>query len=261
MAAMSAAGEPEGGLGAKRGAFNRAVRIAVTENMARAVVEDDFHHFRLVVRHSGGALTSVETESIRYPFSLCPDAGGRLQELVGVALTVRAADVFRRTDPRLQCTHQFDLAALAVAAAARRTGRRYRVLVPDPVEQRTRATVWRDGAQVLSWNLEGYAVAAPLPFSGLELGKGFTDWVTRNLGADEAEAALVLRRAVFVSRGRRMRDELDARQHAPSGGGCWVHQPGRAETAMREIGSWRDFAGHAEDLTASDEDWLLFKDV
>lgn len=251
---MSANKEPGSGFGA----LNRVVRVTVAAGVARAAVEDDFHHFRLSVHHAHGKVTRIEPRSFRHPYSLCPDAGARLCELVGAALTPRAADVFRLTEPRQQCTHQFDLAAFAVAAAARGSGRCYRARVPDPVEGRTQATLWSNDEKVLVWDVEGYALAGPAPYAGLELGRGFTDWVTKNLDDEEAEAALVLRRGVFVSRGRGMREYLDKQTHAPSRGGCWVHQPGRAEAAKREVGSWRDFSGRAHDLTASDEAWLAF---
>jgi hypothetical protein len=246
---------------AKHGALNRAVRIAVAPGAVRAVVEDDFHHFRVALRHSAGSVTEIETESFRFPYSLCPDAGGRLRDLIGAPLTTRASEVFKYTNARLQCTHQFDLAALAIAAAARQRDVSYRAHVPDFVDRRSRATLSRRGACVLAWDVEGYALAGPDHYAGRDLGAGFTDWVANALDEDEAEAALVLRRAVFVSRGRRILPELNLRANARGGGGCWVQQPGRAEVARREHGSWRDFSSAADSLTASDGDWLAFSEV
>jgi Protein of unknown function (DUF2889) len=247
-------------MGMERGSLNRVVRTSVGAGAARAVVEDDFHHFRLTLRHDGRAVTALEPETLRSPFSLCAAAGERLDQVVGAALTPLAAEVFRHTEPRLQCTHQFDLAALAIAAAARGHGRSYRVHVPDPVEGRTHASVSLDGQLAMSWDVEGYAIAGPARFAGIGLGKGFTDWVTRHLDADQAETALVLRRGVFISRGRTKRVELDRQPHAPTSGGCWVQQPERAASALRNVGSWRDFSAGAQFLTVSDEAWLAFSD-
>jgi hypothetical protein len=241
-----------------RGSLHRTVRVAVGDGEARAVVEDDFHRFRVTIGHEAGVVTRAEAEAFRFPYSLCPAAGERLTEIVGMAVTPLMADVFRRTDARLQCTHQFDLAALAVAAAARGTARRYDVEVPDPVDGSTVATLDRDGARVMAWRVEAYAIAAPARFDGISLGAGFTDWVTANLDTDEAEAALVLRRGVFISRGRAMIEALDRAPHAMTTGGCWVQQPGRSRTATREIGSARDFTGGAHVLTAADDAWLAF---
>jgi Protein of unknown function (DUF2889) len=244
----------------KSGSLNRVVRTAVGAGQARAVVEDDFHHFRVALSHDSAAVTGIEAVTLRSPFSLCAAAGERLDEVIGAALTPFAANVFLRTEPRLQCTHQFDLAALAIAAAARGSGRCYRVQVPDPIEGRTHATVSRDGEPILAWDVQDYAIAGPDRFTGIGLGKGFTDWVTRNLDVDEAEAALVLRRGVFISRGRAMRVQLDAQPHARASGGCWVQQPERAASALRNVGSWRDFSADAQLLTLLDEAWLAFGD-
>lgn len=240
------------------GSLHRTVRVAVRDGEARAVVEDDFHRFRVTIGHAGGVVTRAEAEAFRFPYSLCPAAGERLTEIVGMPVSPFMADVFARTDARMQCTHQFDLAALAVAAAARGAARRYDIEVPDPVEGSTVATLDRDGVRVMDWRVEAYAVAAPARFGGISLGAGFTDWVTANLDADEAEAALVLRRGVFISRGRAIIEALDRAPHAMTTGGCWVQQPGRSRTATREIGSARDFTGGAHVLTTVDEAWLAF---
>lgn len=257
---MTAGSTPGGATASILGALNRVVRVAVANGVARAAVEDDFHHFRLTIRHAGGVVESLTAEGFRSPYSLCPAAGERLQELVGFKLTPKATDVFLHTDARLQCTHQFDLAALAITAAARGEGREYQINVPDLVDGRTNATLRSGGRQVLSWIVEEYGVVAPAPFRGLALGRGFTDWVSKNLDAEQAEAALVLRRGVFVSRGRRMLEELDAQIHAPDRGGCWVRQPGRAEGARRNVRSWRDFSADPGGLTRSDDAWLAFAD-
>lgn len=242
------------------GSLNRVVRTAVAANRARAVVEDDFHHFRVRIEHDGARVVAIGAQALRYPYSLCPAAGGELQNLVGAALTTWASDVFRYTEPRLQCTHQFDLAALALAAAARGQGRTYRAQVFDAVDGLMKAWVSRDGAPVHEWSVEGYAISTPSRFGGLGLGQGFTSWVAANLDEGDAEAALVLRRSVFISRGRSRLPELDRMPHAPEFGGCWVQQPGRAQTARREIGSAQDFSTRPEMLTASDDAWLAFAD-
>jgi len=241
-----------------RGSLHRTVRVAVRDGEARAVVEDDFHHFRVTIGHTGGVVTRAEAEAFRFPFSLCPAAGERLGEIVGMTVTPLMADVFRRTDARMQCTHQFDLAAVAVAAAARGTPRRYDIEVPDPVDGSTVATLDRDGTRIMDWRVESYAIAAPARFGGISLGAGFTEWVTANLDVEQAEAALVLRRGVFISRGRAILEALDRAPHAMTTGGCWVQQPGRSRTAMREVGSARDFTGGAHALTAADDAWLAF---
>jgi len=230
--------------------------------MARSVVEDDYHHFRVEILHAEGRVTAAKSESPRYPYSLCPAAGSRLSELVGHALTPRMSDLTGSIDARLQCTHQFDIAALAVAAAARGTrDRRYDAIVEDQAEGPRRARLKRDGVEVLAWDVERRVIVAPEAVAGLALGSGFTAHVAETLDPDAAEAALVLRRAVFISSGRGMTDRLDAIDHAPPRSGCWVEQPERSSLAKRIRGSTQDFTGRREVLTHSDDGWLGFEDL
>src|SRR3546814_4247507 len=68
------------------------------------------------------------------------DLGGRLDELVGQRLLRDTTQFFRIHDALLQCTHQFDLATLAIALAARGgSARHYHAFVEDgaAVEQRS----------------------------------------------------------------------------------------------------------------------------
>lgn len=223
-------------------------------------MEDDFHHFRVEIAHEGGFVISVDAQSPRSPYSLCPAAGAQLRKLVGLPLSDRTSDVFDRVDARLQCTHQFDLAALAIAAAARRTAlRRYDARVSDPLNGLQRAVLLRDGRTVLAWETEARHIVHPAPWAGLALGTGFTAWTTTALDAELAEAALVLRRAVFISSGRGKIALLDALDHAPARGGCWVEQPERAAAAKRKHGSTIDFADAVGRLTRSDDRWLAFE--
>lgn len=242
-----------------RGVLHRRIGIATQPGEARVALEDDFHHFRITLRHQGGVVTAAFAVTLRHPNALCPSASARLTELVGMGLSLSAAAVLQHTDARQQCTHMIDMAGLAVAAAARGTPRRvYTAQVPDRVNGRTTATLWRDGAQVLHWALDRGHIAAPPPFTGLDVGAGFTGWVAANLPDDEAEAALVLRRAVFIANGRRY--DLDREEFLGTGplGGCWAWQPERAGLATRVVGSTLEFTGRAELLTQDDAAWLDF---
>ena len=92
----------------------------------------------------------------------------------------------------------------------------------------------------------------------MEIGAGFTQWASAGLSTDEAEAALVLRRAVFISGGRGVDLDTPGRRTGPMGG-CWVWQPERAADARRNVGSTLDFTGREESLTAADRRWLAFE--
>jgi hypothetical protein len=227
---------------------------------ARGAVEDDFHHFKVTVRAKDGVVTEVTAEAPRHPNTLCPTAGERLTDLVGMRLSEVSTAVMERTDARQQCTHQIDLAGLAIAALTRGIERRvYELEVPDRTEARTHVRLWRDGAPLLEWDVEGAVITGPAPFAGLDIGSGFTGWARRNLDLDAAEAALVLRRGVFISSGRTVDLDDPERRTGPMGG-CWVWQPGRAELAKRVLGSTHDFTDRPQVLTRDDQAWLGFSE-
>jgi hypothetical protein len=239
--------------------LRRRIEIATRHGEARAVVEDDYHHFRVVVRHAAGVVTSVRADSPRHPFSACPLAADQLTDLVGMALDPASQAVYRRTDARHQCTHMLDLAGLAIAAASRKIGYRiYEAETPDRLEGRTAPRLWRDGVLVMAWDVEDDAIVGPEPYAGLSLGQGFAGWVRDNLAQNMAEAALVLRRAVTIAVGRtRALDELET---ADSWGRCFTTQPERAPSALRIKGSTRDFSGRTDQLCRDDQAWLTFKE-
>lgn len=237
--------------------LNRVIRIVSRPGVVRAALEDDFHHFLVEIAHADGVVTAARSESRRFPYSLCPAAGERLGELVGTSVRLPIIRAQAQVQARLQCTHQHDLAVLAMTAAGRGPGsRRYHAVVADGTAPGKPAVLDRDGAVALSWTLADYAVQGPAPYEGLSLGAGFAAWVGETLDEAAAEAALVLRRAVFISRARGTSALLDATPHAFAHGGCWVQQPDRAPSALRERGSAVDFAGRSGLLTADDDAWL-----
>jgi hypothetical protein len=245
------------GPGLRRRVEIAAHTLSADEGEARAVLEDDFHHFRVWVRHRHRVITAAGADSPRHPYSTCPLAGVELRTLVGMPLASISSAVFRWTDARHQCTHMLDLAGLAVAAAGGGVARRrYDAEVPDRVEGRSTPRLRRDGTEVLAWEVDGGVITGPEPFSGVALGAGFAKWVQNALGRDEAEAALVLRRCVAISIGRNR--DLDAQISAEPLGRCFSQQPDRARTALRMHKSTLDFSDSAESLREDDFDWLQF---
>jgi hypothetical protein len=245
------------------GTFRRRVSVATRRQsdgalQARCAVEDDFHHFRVILEARDGAITAVRTDPLRSPNSLCEAAGHQLRELVGMKLDPASAAVFDQTDQFQQCTHQLDLAGLGVAALAlERPRRTYEATIPDRQEDgRTVATLAVDGQPMLAWRVMGMAIEGPAPYEGRSLGAGFTRF-TASLGRDEAEAALVLRRALFVSQGRRM--DLEALGDRGPVGGCWAWQPERIPQLRRLPENRRSFSASAEAALADDVDWLNFE--
>lgn len=248
---------------ASKGTFRRRVRVT-TRNIgagaqeARCAVEDDFHHFRVVIEAREGAIAQVRTNALRSPNTLCAAAGHQLRDLVGMGLDPASAAVLRQTDQFQQCTHQLDLAGLGVAALALgRKHRTYDAIIPDRRDGHTTARLNVDSRPMLSWQVMGMTIERPEPYRGRSMGAGFTEF-TASLDRDEAEAALVLRRALFVSQGRGIDyDELGSRGPV---GGCWAWQPERLDRLVRLPDNRRDFSSVAADLLSGDDDWLEFRE-
>jgi hypothetical protein len=244
------------------GSFHRRIvvrhRRQGNTGEVRAALEDDFHHFRVELRHESEHLVHVQGLAVRNPYSLCPAAAGQLTALLGMRLDRVASAVNRATDASLQCTHLLDLSGLAIAlAAAGREHRQYDIEVADRVEGRTTASLRRDGAPVLAWQVQDITLTAPPPYADVSLRHGLARWALETLDAEEAEAAIVLRRCVLISLGRHK--NLDAQVHAVPTAHCYVQQPVRAQQALRVIGSTQDHTGRADGLCSSDAAWLRFE--
>ena len=237
--------------GPRQSAYRRRIRLTASGHEVLAELEDDFHHFEVRLGHDGERVTTIEASAIRYPWSTCPQAGARLEPMRGMPLTTRSTGHAQTVSPRSNCTHMFDLAGLAVAhAAAGRIRRQYDVRIPDREGSRTTATLERDGELFLRWQVAGREIVDPPPYAGQRLrGARFIEWAEGNLDPDEAEAALVLRRALDIGMGRGM--DLDPYPNAAAiaemvGPVCFTFHPDRARLGARMKGSTWDFAGHPE---------------
>ena len=89
-------------------------RRIVVETVAPGVVvsdlEDDFHRFVITLRHDGERVESVEAVSHRWPWATCPGAADPLRKLAQMPLSRRFTAAGAWTDPKQNCTHQFDAA-------------------------------------------------------------------------------------------------------------------------------------------------------
>jgi hypothetical protein len=240
-------------------------RILVRTTAAGEVVadlEDDFHHFRVTLRHDGNVVESVDAESIRWPWSTCPGAAVPLRALAGAPLSIRWTHAAQWTKPALNCTHQFDAAAHAITQAARqvdgrgRAGRQYDVEVAavltrgdEPAPNR----LWVDGRLTLQWRMQPARQPIDLPpeLAGSPWRGGFLRWADEHLEPDFAEQACVLRRASDIGMGRGMPlDDVPVAAQLPASmrGVCHSLQPDVAPVAFRNVGSIRDFAAAPERL-------------
>jgi len=242
-------------------AYRRRIRIVTREpGVVETDLEDDFHHFVVTLRHDDERVVSMEAESRRWPWSTCPDAAGPLRALAGMPLARRFTAAGRFTDPKLNCTHQFDAACHAITHAAnRRTERVYDLEIPlrDPASGASRCRLWVDGEPALAWDIDWTGIVGPeAPFDAAPWKGGFMRWADANLAEDDAERAITLRRACDIGMGRGM--DLDAVAVASDlppmmAGVCHTMQTGVVQVALRHVGSIRDFARHP-DLLGSDND-------
>jgi Protein of unknown function (DUF2889) len=237
-------------------AYRRRIVISTVEpGVIRSDLEDDFHHFVITMHHDGEHVASVAAESHRWPWSTCPGAAEPLRALAGMRLAPRFTAAGAWSDPKQNCTHQFDAACYAIThAAAGRDRRVYDIEVPmrDLTTGATRARLWVDGALDLVWEItwEGLTDARP-PFTEAPWKGGFMRWADTTLAPDAAERAITLRRGCDIGMGRSM--DLDAVPVASElpplmAGVCHTMQPGIVETARRNVGSIRDFSAHPERL-------------
>jgi len=237
------------------GAYRRRIRVRSAEGALHADMEDDFHRFALRVEHDGERVTAVHGAARRAPWTTCPAAVDELERLVGVRLTESHAEVREYSDPRTHCTHLFDLATVAITCAARGApGADYRVEIPDAADGRRKVRLERDGSSALEWHIEEARIVAPTPapYAGMGLRGGFGRWAEATLEPAVAEAAQVLRRAVFIAVGRRF--DLDQIESATALGTapstCHSFSPDVWQQADRAHGTVRDFSERPDALLA-----------
>jgi Protein of unknown function (DUF2889) len=232
------------------GSYRRRIRlVTAAPGVVGGGLEDDFHHFEVTLRHDGERVLDVDARAVRWPWSTCPAAAGPLRRLSGMALSPRFLAAGEHTDPRANCTHMLDLAGLAVTHAARGRDtprRQYDAEVPFGAlsGERTEVRLWRDGERVLTWTLAGPRIVDPPLYTEAPWRGGFFRWADATLPLDEAEAAIVLRRACEIGMGRGM--DLDSVDRADELedlmlGVCFTMQPENIGVAVRNRGTIRDF--------------------
>jgi hypothetical protein len=221
-----------------------------------AAMEDDFHHFAVRLRHDGRHVTALTGQAVRVPWSSCPGAIAKLDELVGAPLFPTAADPGPKPRIAEHCTHLFDIAKFAIAQTTRaysgQGGRRqYDIVIPDPVDGRTEGDVSRDGIHLFHWKVENRVVVAPAAFAGHRLA-GRAEWPAGSIAdADALEAALMLRRALVIFRGRMSEyPEITSADQVPGGfGTCFTYQPENASSG-RWVMNEKNYTASPEPLLA-----------
>ena len=154
----------------------------------------------------------------------------------------------------------FDLAGLAVAHARHVAGgaerRQYDIEIPFGAQfgDAHDVQLWRDGELLHTWTLEDASCVAPEPVRGGAVAGRVPPLGRRDVRtADDAEAAIVLRRACDIGLGRGT--DLDGFRAPSSSASQGAASATRSRTrqhavAFRQIGTIRDFDGRADDLLA-----------
>mgnify|MGYP002631851018 FL=1 len=240
------------------GSYRRRIRVINTSsNHAEAGLEDDFHYFTVSLAHDGSVLTDITATAIRWPWDTCASANVPLRNLIGMSISSRCLAAGEVSSPALQCTHMFDLAGLAIAHIGRSFApgyqRQYDIEIPYGMDKNKTVTCNRDGKTVLSWDLADRECVSPPPYSQAPWRGGFLKWADRNLNADDAEAAIVLRRACDIGMGRGM--DLDAIERAEDLSGlmlgvCFTMQPEQIVIARRQPDTIRNFDDDPDALLA-----------
>jgi hypothetical protein len=232
------------------GGLRRRVLLVATDRQVSAGVEDDFHHFSLRLEHDGARVTALHGEALRHPWATCPGAGARLQQLVGCPIARLPQAGTAHIDPHQHCTHQYDLALMAMAQAVRGGRRDYLAWVADEHGGRRVASLQRDGVVCLEWTLEASTIEAGSALIGANLRK-LDMAALATADPDLAEAVGLLRRAVMVAGGRGIVTDSIAHIEAFAGhmtGACYAFQPERLADGERNKGSVRDFSASAAPL-------------
>lgn len=235
------------------GVFRRRIRLDGSKGCVTAALEDGAHGFRSTVFHDCERVTEVKGESVRVPTTVCPGAVNIIRQLEGVEIGLDSLELARRVDPRSNCTHLFDLTALAIQHAVRGNSvRTWDVIVPDDdSDGRSSISVELDGQCLHRWTVSNWVITEHDRLCEQSLGKGFTRKLMELYSGDELDAALILQKGYLVSHSRRYltsEGPISDHEAATMRGACYAYQPDLIKNARRNAGYSRDFSDTPEAL-------------
>lgn len=221
--------------------FERLVRRFGARAFARgaaAWVKDGIHDMAVVLKHDGDHVVAIRGWTHGYPWSTCPGANAQLDAFVGARIDGPARP--RSVDQQSQCTHLLDLARLAMAHAARGGKFRYWMTIvrtQSAPNEMLDARAERDGQLLLRWSLTDYVVAAPSEMAGHKVDGRAVLPEAITADGELFEAAMMLRRAVKMFRGRdrahKMPMDIAPADRSWMMGACYTFQPEVAPRAIR----------------------------
>ncbi len=243
------------------GVFRRRIRLTATDNTVLGELEDCAHGFRVRLEHDGQTVTHVAGESLRTPYDICSGATEPIKQFVGQAISTTPVELNQQVNPRSNCTHLYDLSALALefchlSSTNGTMQRQVDVLIPDEVDDAVTARVLIDGEQVLAWQLRSWQIVGPEPIAGKPMYRGFAAWVNEMFTGLQNTAAFVLQKSYLVAEARRY--DIDALAGQPAvpdqsmTGICYTY-------SQQHIGQGKRLAGTMRDFTDRDEQLLQFR--
>jgi len=231
-----------------QGVFRRRIRLEGRPGRVVAALEDTNHGFCVTVDHDGTQVTAIAPEARRTPYSTCPEAGTRLQALVGQRIDSAARTLNLQAVPTANCTHWLDLTVLAIRhAAAGPVTRQWDMTVSDETDTRdAEIRLYRDGTELACWTARAFMLTAPAALAGRPFYLGFGRWASQYFEGDALEQAFLMQKAYFVAQARRY--DLDAVAGEPAEaspsmiGACYTYSPEVMARGVRNADAIRDFS-------------------
>lgn len=220
------------------GAARRLIRLAKRgPHIVEAHLADNYHEMLCTLVHDGTAVVGIDGEMVRFPTTACPGAPEAVKELVGLPLAMPLAALYEPPRLRRNCTHLFDIVALAMSHALREAEHRtYEAIVPDQAEDPIWIDVLCDGRAVHRWLVDGDIIVAPAELAGRPMLRGFGRWSTESFAGDALEAATILGKTCFIATVRPYAPEGSAgrpiRENRMLAGACYAYAPERIDGAV-----------------------------
>jgi hypothetical protein len=240
------------------GALRRLIRLhRRAEDVVFATLDDTYHAMQCVLRHDGRRVVDIEATLTRIPTTACTGAANPIRELIGMPLDLGMAALYGDRRPQRNCTHLFDLAALALRQTLRdEDERRYDVLIPDETDTPVVIEVRRNDQRMHEWQVSQGLILAPSALAQRPMTAGFTPWALRSFAGDELEAALVLHKSYYIAQARRYRvDAFGGRSllaNAQLAGVCHAYTPERMAHTYFTGDNVRDFSNAVVEAVAVD---------
>lgn len=239
------------------GVFRRRIHLRAQGNTVFAELEDCAHGFRATLEHDGKLITNIHGESLRTPYDICRGATEPIKQFIGQKIDVSLMDLNQNINARSNCTHLYDLSALALefcqlSSQSDVQERQIDVVIPDETDQPTTAVVLIDGEQILAWQLHAWQIIGPESVAQKPLHRGFAAWVNASLSGVQQTAAFALQKGYLVAESRRYDMDAIAGENSVVDPGrlgfCYTYSEQNIAQATRLSGTMRDFTDCEEQL-------------